>query len=321
MNNTSKAHVIFGTGPLGMAVMRELKMRGVQDIRIVNRSGKLSGDNKGVYVIQGDASQESISKDICKDASVVYHCAQPGYLNWPTQFPALTRGILEGAAAAGAKLIYADNLYMYGQVHTPLNENLPHKAQGKKGITRAKMAEEVMKAHQTGKVRAAIGRASDYYGPGVLQSFMGERVFGFALKGKPVDVLGNLDMPHTYTYIDDFARGLATLGLEDRAVGEVWHMPSAETITTRQLLQLLFHELGKDCKVTASSRGIVSILSLFHPMMREIKEILYEFEQPFIVDHSKFVREFGNFATTSHKEAIKNTVNWYRNMVKKEAER
>lgn len=99
---------------------------------------------------------------------------------------------------------------------------------------------------------------------------MGERVFGFALSGKQGDVLGNLDVPHTYTYIDDFARGLATLGEEDRALGEVWHFPSAETITTRQLLQLLFDELGSDCKVRVSSRGVVSILSLFHPVMREI---------------------------------------------------
>lgn len=309
--------MIFGTGPLGMALLRELKLRGVQDIRMVNRSGQLPGDDK-VQVIRGDASQGSNAIEICKDASVVYHCAQPGYLNWPKQFPALTKGILEGAAAANAKLIYADNLYMYGRVNTPLKENLPYRAEGKKGITRARMAKELMKAHKIGNVRLAIGRASDFYGPGVLkQSFMGERVFGFALSGKPVDVLGNLDVPHTYTYIDDFARGLATLGQEDRALGEVWHIPSADTITTRQLLQLLFDELESDCKVRASSRGVVSILSLFHPMMKEIKEIFYEFERPFVVDHSKFVREFGDHSTTTHKEAVRQTISWYRNWVKR----
>ncbi|CRK85208.1 SDR family oxidoreductase [Neobacillus massiliamazoniensis] len=310
-------HVIFGTGPLGMALLRELKLRGVQDIRMVNRSGQLPGDDK-VQVIRGDASQGSDAIEICKDASVVYHCAQPGYLNWPKQFPALTKGILEGAAAANAKLIYADNLYMYGRVNTPLKESLPYRAEGEKGKTRARMAEELMNAHKIGKVRVAIGRASDFYGPGVLkQSFMGERVFGFALSGKSVDVLGNVDVPHTYTYIDDFARGLATLGQEDRALGEVWHIPSADTITTRQLLQLLFDELGSDCKVRTSSRGVVSILSLFHPMMKEIKEIFYEFERPFVVDHIKFVREFGDHATTPHKEAVRHTVSWYRNILAK----
>lgn len=203
---------------------------------------------------------------------------------------------------------------MYGSVNTPMKESLPHRAEGSKGITRAKMAEELMNAHKNGKVRVAIGRASDFYGPGVLQSFMGERVFGFALNGKPVDVLGNLDVPHTYTYIDDFARGLATLGQEDRALGEVWHIPSAETITTRQLLQLVFDELGTNCKVRASSRSVVSILSMFHPMMKEIKEIFYEFERPFIVDHSKFAGEFGGHHTTPHKEAVRQTINWYRSM-------
>jgi nucleoside-diphosphate-sugar epimerase len=98
-------------------------------------------------------------------------------------------------------------------------------------------------------------------------------------------------------------------------MGEVWHVPSAETITTRQLLQIVFEELGKTCKIKTTPRSIVSILALFHPMMKEIKEILYEFEQPFVVDHGKFVREFGNFATTSHQEAVKRTINWYRKMV------
>ncbi|MFC5528832.1 hypothetical protein [Cohnella yongneupensis] len=108
----NNAHVIFGTGPVGMADMRELRRRGVQDIRMVNRSGRLQGENN-VRVIRGDASNAAESIAICEEAAVVYHCAQPGYLNWPKRFPAITNGILEGAAAANAKLVYADNLYMY----------------------------------------------------------------------------------------------------------------------------------------------------------------------------------------------------------------
>lgn len=310
-NNT---HVIFGTGPLGMALMRELRSRGVEDIRMVNRSGRIQGDEQ-VCVIKGDASNVAETIAICEGASVVYHCAQPGYLNWPKQFPAITKGILEGAAAADAKLIYADNMYMYGRVHAPLRESLPYRAEGHKGTTRAWMAQQLLDAHNAGRARVAIGRASDFYGPGVTQSFMGERVFGRALSGKPVDVLGNLHMPHTYTYIDDFARGLAILGDEDRALGESWHIPSAATITTGQLLQMIFEELGLKPKVRASTRGMVSVLSLFHPMMREIKEIMYEFEQPFIVDHGKFVEAFGEFATTPHQEAVRRTLDWYRSVV------
>ncbi|MFD0672715.1 NAD-dependent epimerase/dehydratase family protein [Cohnella sp. GCM10027633] len=307
-------HVIIGTGPLGMSLMRELRGRGVRDIRMVNRSGRIRGEEQ-VGVIKGDAANIADAIAICENASVVYHCAQPGYLNWPKQFPAITKGILDGAAAAGARLVYADNLYMYGRVHGPLKESLPYRAEGPKGTTRARMAQLLLDAHKAGKARVAIGRASDFYGPGVTQSFLGERVFGHALSGKPVDVLGNLDMPHTYTYIDDFARGLAILGQEDRALGESWHVPSAPTMTTGQLLQIIFEQSGSKPKVRASSRGMVSLLSLFHPMMREIREIMYEFEQPYFVDHGKFVEAFGELATTPHQEAVRRTLEWYRNVL------
>ncbi|UJF33536.1 SDR family oxidoreductase [Paenibacillus hexagrammi] len=311
------AHIIFGTGPVGLAVMHELKRRGVQDIRMVNRSGRVQGADRGdIQVIGGDASDAFQTAHICQGASVVYHCAQPGYMNWPKQFPTLTNAIMQGAAAANAKLVYADNLYMYGHVDGPITESLPHKAKGHKGVTRAVMAKQLLDAHKAGKVRTAIGRASDFFGPGVLQSFMGERVFGFALKGKPADVLGHIDMPHTYTYIEDFARGLVTLGQEDRALGEAWHIPSAETVTTRQLLSLLFQEIGSEPKIRATSAKIVSLMSLFSPIMKEMKEIMYEFEQPFVVDHSKFTNAFGPMQTTSHQEAIRRTLSWYRSVVK-----
>ncbi|OCT16317.1 NAD-dependent dehydratase [Paenibacillus pectinilyticus] len=317
---SKQVHVIFGTGPLGMAVMRELKRRGVERIRMVNRSGRLS-EEAAVEVARGDASQLDEAIALCQDASVVYHCAHPGYTNWPTQFPALTQGIMEGAAAAGAKLVYGDNLYMYGQVDQPLTENLPHRATGKKGLTRAQMAEALLHAHQSGKVRVAIGRASDFYGPGVKESSLGERVFGFALQGKPVDLLGSLDVPHTYTYIDDFAKGLVTLGQEDRALGEAWHIPSAKTLTTREMLGLIFDELGSASKIRTTSRGMVTMIGLFHPMLRELKEMLYEFEHPFVLDHSKFVAVFGPQTTTPHEEAIRHTVRWYKNEMQAQAQR
>lgn len=315
MDNHTEKHVIFGTGAVGMAVWRELKRQGIEDVRLVNRSGSASGEPEA-KVLRGDAANASEAARMCEGASVVYHCAQPGYMHWPKAFPALTDGILEGAAAAGAKLVFADNLYMYGRVDSPLTENLPDRPAGSKGTVRAEMAGKLLEAHRAGKARVAIGRAPDFYGPGVRHSFLGERVFGFALRGKPVDVLGDPDVPHTYAYIDDFARGLAALGREDRALGAAWHIPSAETVTTRQLVRLLFEELGTEGKVRPTTRGLVSALGLFVPMMREIKEILHEFERPFVVDHGRFEAAFGAMETTPHREAVKRTVAWYRNMVK-----
>jgi nucleoside-diphosphate-sugar epimerase len=220
-------------------------------------------------------------------------------------------GAIEAAAATGAKLIYADSLYAYGPVSGPLTEDLPYAATGRKGKARAQLAMQLMAAHKSGKLRATIGRASDFYGPGVIQSTVGERVFGFALAGKAASVTGNPDARHTYTFIDDFAKGLVTLGEHDEALGQAWHVPSAETLTTRDFIALIFKELEKPVKIQVAPRWLISLLGIFDPVIREVPEILYQSEQPFVVDHSKFERAFGA-DTTPHREAIRRTLDWYR---------
>ena len=194
----------------------------------------------------------------------------------------------------------------------PMTEDLPYAATTREGRVRAQMAAALMEAHAGGKVRAAIGRGSDFYGPGALVTAMGERVIPQALSGKAASVFGNLDMPHTYTYIDGFGRGLVTLGEHDEALGEIWHIPNAETLTTRQFLELVFEEAGTPFKVSVMPRVMVSVLALFVPVLREVKEMLYEFEEPFIVDnHGKFERAFGA-NPTPNREAIRRTLDWFR---------
>jgi len=175
---------------------------------------------------------------------VVYNCTNAPYTEWVEKFPPMMAGIIEGVGAVGAKLVFGDNLYMYGPVSEPMREDMPYKATGRKGRTRAQMAEALMAAHRSGKVRATIGRASNFYGPGVTDSVMGEGVFAAALNGKPAQILGDPDALHTYTFIDDFAKGLITLGAREEALGETWHIPSAETLTARQFVEAVFAEVG-----------------------------------------------------------------------------
>lgn len=226
----------------------------------------------------------------------------------------MLNGIIEGAAAAGARLVSAENLYMYGPVSGPLTEELPYAATGPKGRTRAQMATTLLDAHRSGKVRATIGRASDFFGPYVLESAVGERVLGSALTGKAADVMGNPDVLHTYTFIEDFARGLVTLGERDEALGKAWHIPSAETLTTRQFVELVYREAGTTPKLRVASRFLIGAMGLFNPMVRELKEMFYEFDAPFVVDHSRYERAFGS-RTTPHEEAIRKTLEWYRQRV------
>jgi nucleoside-diphosphate-sugar epimerase len=308
--NLEDRHVVFGSGPVGLAVVEGLAARG-KSVWVVNRSGQAQVP-AGVEVKAGDATDAAVTRQLCQGAAVVYNCTNAPYDQWPEMFPPLQAGILAGAAAAGAKLVVMDNLYMYGPTGgQPLTETLPYAAATRKGRVRAKMAQDLLAAHQAGQVRVAIGRASDFFGPRARQSAVGERVFYPALEGKAAQVMGQLDLPHTYSYIPDIAQGLITLGEHDEALGQIWHLPGPETVTTRRFIEMVFAETGHAPKIQVLPKLILKGLALFNPMMRELAEMLYEFEEPFIMDSRKFEQAFGR-STTPLPEAIRRTVEWYR---------
>jgi nucleoside-diphosphate-sugar epimerase len=308
-------HVIFGIGPVGRAVMRELCHRGETSIRMVNRSGKATVP-AGVEVVKADAYDPAQVQQVTQGASVVYQCAQPGYTEWPTKFPPLQTSIIDGVAASGAKLIVTENLYMYGAVDGPMHEGLPYTAKTRKGAVRAQMAEQLLKAHQQGKVRVAMLRGSDFYGPHVLGSALGERVFFPMLAGKAASLIGDIDQPHSYTFIDDFGKALVIAGENDRALGQAWHVPNAEpTITTRQLLDRAFAKLGKEPQYSSLKKFMLRGIGLFMPDVRELIEMYYEFDRPFVVDSSAFEKAF-NMTPTPIDAALDQTLAWFKEAAK-----
>ncbi len=312
-SHTQTRQIIFGTGPLGQSVMRALLEEGYSNIAMVNRSGKRGAIPASVRVIASDAYDAARVREVTQGAAVVYQCAQPEYTQWPQQFPPLQTAILEGTAANGAKLIVGENLYMYGDTDgKPLHEDLPYAATGRKGATRAAMARQLLDAHQAGKVRVAMARGSDFYGEGVLGSMLGERVVKPLLQGKAAQIFGNPGLPHSYTYIGDFGRAMVILGEREEALGRAWHVPhDRPQITTREIIELTAAEISVEAKISAMPWLMFQAVSLFHPYVRELREMMYEFEKPFIVDHSQFVAAFGNIATPT-QEAVRNMVNWYR---------
>jgi nucleoside-diphosphate-sugar epimerase len=263
----------------------------------------------------GDAYNLDFTRQACQGAVVVYQCAQPQYQEWAEKFPQLQASILEGAAGAGAKFIVGENLYMYGEVSGPIHEGLPYHAQTRKGKVRGEMAKAVLEAHRSGSIRAASARGSDFYGPYVQESSLGDRAIIPALQGKSASLTGQLDLPHTYTYINDFGKAMVILGERDEALGQAWHVPNPPTLTQRQLMTLFFEEIGKPPKMSGMGKLMVSLGGLFIPAARETIEMLYEFEKPFVVDDSKFKQAFGDIAT-SHPEAVRATVAWYREYLK-----
>jgi nucleoside-diphosphate-sugar epimerase len=311
MENAS-TYVILGAGQLGLAVMDELLARG-KAVKLVNRSGKADEAlPEPVAIVAADLTQPDQVAAVCSGAETVFFCAQPPYNQWPELFPPLAESVIAGVSRAGVKLVFASNLYMYGPTAgQALHEALPYAAQTRKGRTRAMIDRMLLEAHAQGKIRVVIGRAADFYGPRVTNSAVGGMLFEAALNGKTANLFGNIDLPHTYTYIRDFARALVTLSEHDEAYGQAWHVPSAPAITTRQFVQSLEAEVQHPIRFRTAGALMMQIVGLFNPMARETAEMMYEFEEPFVVDHSRFVAAFGN-GTTAHKDAIRETVAWYR---------
>ncbi|MEV6781821.1 NAD-dependent epimerase/dehydratase family protein [Streptomyces sp. NPDC051098] len=304
-------HVVFGaTGAIGSTVVAELLRHG-RPVRAVSRGGRAPEGAEGVAA---DAADPAQAASAAAGAAVVHHCASPPYTQWPELFPELTRSVLAAAESAGAKLVFADNLYSYGPVDGPLREDLPAAAQGRKGRTRTAMAAELLDAHRTGRVRVAIGRASDYYGPRGTHSTAGETLFGRLLAGRKPQWVGSTSQTHTLHHLPDIARGLITLADRPEADGQVWHLPADEALTAQQFTDLAAGAAGRPVPATIAVAGpaVLAVGGLFSPMLRELRETAYQFSAPFVVDSSKFGSAFGPFEPTPHAEAVAATVEWYR---------
>jgi nucleoside-diphosphate-sugar epimerase len=312
MNNAKELHVVLGArGGVGQAVVHRLTEQGTP-VRAVGR-GKADVP-AGVELVVADLLQRDQASAACQGASVIYHCAGVPYTLWTKALPTMMENIIAGASTAGARLVYADNCYMYAPTSQPMTEDLPYAPVTRKGRLRKQLAEALLAAHTQGRVQVAIGRATDFYGPGVVTSVIGERFFTALLAGKRVAWLGELDQPYAMTVVDDFARVLVTLGSQEEALGQVWHAPTAEPLTGRQYITLAAEAAGLPARPMAISSVMVRLLGLFNPLLREMGEMLYEFNAPYLIDGSKYQRAFGG-TPTPHEEVMRQTVAWYQGYV------
>jgi nucleoside-diphosphate-sugar epimerase len=188
---------------------------------------------------------------------------------------------------------------------------MPYNATSRKGVMRGQVDRAFLQAHKEGKVRVAIGRAADFYGPRVTNSSFGYTVFPAVLNEKPAQVLGNMRLPHVYSYIKDVARGLATLGAHEEALGKEWLLPAAPAISVREMLDLVQDELGMPVRALSIPKIAVQAVGLFNPTIRELVEMFYQYTEAQIIDSSKFEAAFG-WKATPLKQGIRETVDWFQ---------
>lgn len=314
---TAQLHVVIGaTGGTGTALVHELRRRGHR-VRAVNRtgSGRFPAD---VEVRAADATDHAALRTVCQGASTVYNAVNPPFARWTADFPTAIRSTIEAAAAADARLVLADDTWMYGRVEEPMTEATPVRPVSDRGVLRAWLAEMVLAAHARGQCRTVIGRAGELYGP-LVESLLGAALFRNALAGRPLRWVGDLDQPLTPTFIGDFARVLAALGdpddVLDGDLGRVWHVPHPTPTTGRELVDTLRRQAGSRAPVLAVGSGAARALGLVWPLARQGAELVYQFEMPFVVDGSAFSRHVGGFTPTSYETGIARTLAWYRDPV------
>jgi nucleoside-diphosphate-sugar epimerase len=299
-------HVVVGAGPVGGGVAVRLAEAGHQ-VKVVTRSG--SGPiHSGIERVAADAAAIGALSPIVENADAIYNCASPLYHRWATDWPPLAAALLHAAERSGAVLVTTSNLYGYGPVDHPMTELDSLAATFTNGRVRVQMWEDAIRAHREGRVRVVEARASDYFGPGLTDASQLGRVVPRILAGKSVRVLGNPDLPHSWTYVPDVTRALVTLATDPRAWGQAWHVPTAAPQTQREMIAgfaamagVAVPDVGSLPRLALRAAGIVS------PTVRSLREISYQVDQPFVVDSSKFTQTFGQ-NPTSTREALGETV-------------
>jgi nucleoside-diphosphate-sugar epimerase len=310
-------HVVFGTGQIGFHVASQLLESG-NDVVVVSRSGR--SVPTGARSMSGDLTDAEFASTAADGAAVIYFCLNaPNYHSWPEEFPPLQRAAMQAAIRTHARFVVLENLYSYGPTGgQTLIEDLPAQATSAKAATRIKMTNELLEAHHRGTLDVTVGRASDFFGPRVTQSALGEQVMRPALTGKRAQVMGNPAMPHSYSYAPDVAKGLIALSTAQAASGEIWHLPIAETLTTRQFIDAIYAAANHPTRLTAAGRIALALIGLVKPDLKELRHTLYQFTEPWIVDDTKFRNTFGDLSTPL-PTAIESTLHWYRTNPAKEA--
>ncbi|MBL1099316.1 NAD-dependent epimerase/dehydratase family protein [Streptomyces coffeae] len=303
-------YVVIGSGPAGAATAQLLVEKG-HSVRVITTSGR--DPEPGIAHVAMDARDSERLIAVTEGAAAIYNCAAPPYHRWASEWPPLASSTCAAAEATGAVLVTLGNLYGYGPVDRPMTEEMPLAATGPKGRVRAAAWEEARTLYERGRIKAVEVRASDFFGPGVTDGgHLAARVMPRLLRGKPVSVLGDPDAPHSWTYLPDVARALVEVADEERAWGRAWHVPTEPALSIRGMADRLAAHAGTGpVAVRRLSPAVLGVMGVFSPLIRELKEIRYQFDHPFAVDSSAYEAEF-TVRATPVGEQVKATVDWWR---------
>ncbi|MCB0635656.1 MAG: NAD-dependent epimerase/dehydratase family protein [Lewinella sp.] len=300
----TKKHTVLGaSGAMGQAVLRVLVEQGFPARAVSRQMGRTD-----VEVMPADLLRPEEARKAVADSSHVYLCVGLPYQAtvWKRDWPIVMQNVIDACAEEGATLIFLDNIYLYGPtpLPVPFDETTSQQPTTRKGQARKRTADLLMQAMAAGKVRGVIGRSADFYGPGATFSPFYIAFLERMLQGKGPQWVGRPGVRHTYANVDDNARALVALALDESTHGQAWHLPVGPPITPDEIIAIFNEQRGSDFQISYLPAFLRKALSLFMPPLREVNEMVYQFNEPYLMSAEMFLAHFPDFRVTPYEEGI-----------------
>ena len=301
--------ILGSGGDIGIPLAKELKSY-TQHVRLVARNPKqVNGDDE---LFAADLTNQEQTDLAVAGSEIVYLTVglQYNVRTWQRDWPVVMTNVINACIKHHAKLVFLDNVYMYAESEIPLmTETSQIGPSSKKGAVRATLHTLIFDAIKNRGLVALIARSADFYGPLVKNSPLSIMVTDEYRKGKKAFWQVDLHKFHSFTYIPDAAKATALLGNTADAFGEVWHLPtSSEKLTGKDFIEKIAQEMNLQPRYYTLTRLLMSLIGIFIPILRELKEMAYQYDRDYIFDSTKFQKRF-DFQPISYKEGIKNMIN------------
>jgi nucleoside-diphosphate-sugar epimerase len=305
--------ILGANGTIGSVLAKELKNY-TNHIRLVSRNPQKVNETDELF--PADLSDVRQVEKAIEGSEVVYLLVGFDYniKVWKNKWPKLMRATIDACIKHKAKLVFFDNVYMYDINAIPhMTENSVINPPSKKGAVRKEIADMLLNEVKSGKLTALIARSADFYGPNNDKSFLIEVVYKNMKKGKKPNWFIDANKKHSFTYTPDAAKATALLGNTIDAYNQVWQLPTdRNALTGKEMIALFAKEMNVENRISMLPMWFLKILGLFIPIMKEMPEMMYQYDRDYFFDSSKFDRRF-NFKTTTYQEGVKLTIGQTKN--------
>jgi nucleoside-diphosphate-sugar epimerase len=303
--------ILGANGVIGVEVAKHLSQY-TDRIRLVSRNPRKV--NPKDETVSADLTDAATTMNAVQGSDVAYLTAGLKYDTnvWRVEWPVIMKNVIEACKKHNTKLVFFDNVYMYGKVDGWMTEETPVRPTSKKGEVRATIAQMLMDEVNKGNLNALIARSADFYGPSTATSVVGMLVFENLRKGKKAQWLISDQFKHSHTYTPDAGNATALLGNTEKAFNQIWHLPTdRNALTGRQFIEIVAKEFGIEPTYGILSRWMLQMAGLFNGNIRNSVEMLYQSESDYLFDSTKFNKAF-KFKTTTYQEGIQETVRFLK---------